>query len=247
MAQMTSYQKAAKRLRAKILKGTFPPGGRLPAERDLCGLLGISRITVRQALDLLEEEQLIVRRQGSGTYVSESPRQILPLSLDYAGSVRKHAPNLSRRLLGMRWTSAAPWASSFLGDVSGKILSAERLDKSRTENLAWDHAAIPVEFADKLTRKDLASLDFVNLWMQRQGITIFEIRQQVSAVAADQTDVERMGVLIGAPILQAIETYLSPSNKVLGVFLSHYLPGRIALHSRFRWSSQRTSRVSDPA
>lgn len=234
---MTSYQKAAERLRGKILKGVFPPGARLPTERDLCGLLGISRITVRQALDLLEEEKLILRRQGSGTYVSERPRQILPLGLDYAGSVRLHAPHLSRRLISMRWTTSAavPWTEVFVGKMQGKILSAERIDKSRTENLAWDHAVIPETFGDKLTRRELASMDFVERWKSRQKIKISEIYQQVSAVSADELDAARLGVDLGVPILQTIETYHSPEKAILGVFLSHYLPGRVELRSKFKW------------
>jgi len=237
MPAKTSYQKAAQRLRAKILKGIFPPGARLPTERDLCGLLGISRITVRQALDLLEEEKLILRRQGSGTYVSERPQQILPLGVDYAGSVRMHAPNLSRRLVSMKWTkvAAVPWAEAFIGKIEGRILSSERIDKSRSENLAWDHAVIPETFANKLTRRELASMDFVERWKIRQKIQISEIHQQVSAVSANEIDASRLGVRLGVPILQTIETYESPDNEVLGIFLSHYLPDRVELRSKFKW------------
>ena len=237
MPAKTSYEKAAEKLRAKILKGILPPGARLPTERDLCGLLGISRITVRQALDLLEEEKLILRRQGSGTYVSERPIQVLPLGVDYAGSVRLHAPNLSRRLVSMKWTTPAAlrWAEALLGKLEGRILSSERIDKSRTENLAWDHAAIPEAFADKLTRRELASMDFVERWKSLQKIKISEIHQQVSAVSADELDAARLGVTLGVPILQTIEAYHSPDKEVLGVFLSHYLPGRVELRSKFKW------------
>lgn len=239
-AKQHSYQKSAEKLRAKILKGAFLPGGRLPAERELCHQLGVSRITVRLALDLLEEEKLVLRRQGSGTYVSDHPRQVLPLGVDYAGSVREHAPNLSRRLIGKRWSTpaAVPWAIPFLGQTTGRVLSAERIDRSTTENLAWDHAVIPERFADKLTRRELGSVDFVERWTHRQNITISEIRQQISAVPSSELDGIRLGVAIGVPILQAIETYTSHDNEILGVYLSHYLPGRIELHTKFQWRAR---------
>lgn len=237
MATSHSYQKAAGKLRAKILAGIFPPGGRLPTERELCHQLGVSRITVRLALDVLGSEKLILRRQGSGTYVSDHPSQVLPLGVDYAGSVREHAPNLTRQLLGKRWTkpSAVPWAIPFLGPTAGRLLSAERIDRSLTKNLAWDHALIPEVFADKLTRRQLASLDFVERWKQRQNFRIAEVRQTISATAADEIDRARLSVDVGSPILQTVETYVSTTKEVLGVFLSHYLPGRIELHSRFQW------------
>jgi GntR family transcriptional regulator len=52
-----------------LLAGRYRPGDRLPPEHDLAGMLGISRGTLRSALERLAERGEIVRRQGSGTYV----------------------------------------------------------------------------------------------------------------------------------------------------------------------------------
>lgn len=59
---------------ARMLKeGNLMPSGRLPPERDLCNQIGVSRSTLRTALDLLEAEGKIWRRVGSGTYAGSSP------------------------------------------------------------------------------------------------------------------------------------------------------------------------------
>jgi DNA-binding FadR family transcriptional regulator len=55
-----------------IQAGSFPPGARLPAERNLCEILSVSRSAVRNALALLEGEGRITRVPGSGTYVREA-------------------------------------------------------------------------------------------------------------------------------------------------------------------------------
>ena len=65
------YHQIADRLRARIASGAYPLDSRLPTENELAEQLGVSRPTVRQALDLLDREGLVVRVKGSGTFVSQ--------------------------------------------------------------------------------------------------------------------------------------------------------------------------------
>jgi GntR family transcriptional regulator len=64
------YQQLQRSLRDAIEKGVIAPDDALPPERDLAEMLGVSRITVRKAIDELVEDGLLIRKQGSGTYVS---------------------------------------------------------------------------------------------------------------------------------------------------------------------------------
>ena len=69
---MKSADIIAQRLRDAIFTGTYANGERLPAERDLAEHFGASRGTVREALKRLEDQQLLVRKIGSGTFVHHS-------------------------------------------------------------------------------------------------------------------------------------------------------------------------------
>ncbi|MBW6420128.1 FadR family transcriptional regulator [Rhizobium sp. XQZ8] len=69
---------ALDRLRELMRAGEFGAEGRLPTERALTDLLGISRRAVRRALEVLEAEGLIWRRQGSGTFIGERPSDLHP-------------------------------------------------------------------------------------------------------------------------------------------------------------------------
>src|ERR671936_773966 len=60
-------------LRQAILGGTFRPGSQLPTEAELCEMLGVSRTVVREALRVLEDEGLVTRRHGVGTFVRNHP------------------------------------------------------------------------------------------------------------------------------------------------------------------------------
>jgi DNA-binding FadR family transcriptional regulator len=65
------YRQIAEQLRALMTGGEYPPGSRLPAERDLAQQLGVSRPSVREALIALEVEGWVEVRTGSGVYVLE--------------------------------------------------------------------------------------------------------------------------------------------------------------------------------
>ena len=70
------YRQIAEQLRSLVTSGEFPPGSRLPAERDLAKQLGVSRPSVREALIALEVEGWVEVRTGSGVYVLERPGQL---------------------------------------------------------------------------------------------------------------------------------------------------------------------------
>ena len=67
------YQLIADRIRALIQSGDFPPGSRLPPERDLAVQLGVSRPSLREALIALEIDRSVEIRMGSGVYASAQP------------------------------------------------------------------------------------------------------------------------------------------------------------------------------
>jgi GntR family transcriptional regulator len=64
---------AEQELRQAIARGTFRPGSQLPTEAELCQMLGVSRTVVREALRVLEEDGLVARRHGVGTFVRDHP------------------------------------------------------------------------------------------------------------------------------------------------------------------------------
>src|SRR6266511_3332480 len=64
---------AQQELRQAIVGGTFRPGSQLPTEAELCEMLGVSRTVVREALRILEDDGLVARRHGVGTFVRNHP------------------------------------------------------------------------------------------------------------------------------------------------------------------------------
>lgn len=83
----TAIESVLETLLADIMRGTYPPGARLPAERELSKILGASRPTLREALRRLGEWQLVDPRRGSGIVVrplADWSIEVLPAYLRYA-------------------------------------------------------------------------------------------------------------------------------------------------------------------
>lgn len=76
------------RLRHMVANGVAGPDGRLPTERELCETLGVGRRAVRRALEALEAEGLVWRRQGKGTFVGQPPDPTGVLAAEIAGETR---------------------------------------------------------------------------------------------------------------------------------------------------------------
>ena len=86
MRQIPQYRKLYEMLRRHILEGVYLEGTLLPSENELCVLHGLTRPTVRQALDSLVRDGLIVKRQGKGSIVRKPPLSIGILSIEGTAS-----------------------------------------------------------------------------------------------------------------------------------------------------------------
>src|SRR4051812_10590345 len=83
-----AYAVVVDRLRRAIALGVLLPGDRLPPERTFAERLGVSRVTIREALRVLQGEGLLLTKRGSGgTIVSDAARLSGPINEDYRDEV----------------------------------------------------------------------------------------------------------------------------------------------------------------
>ena len=98
--QVPRYREVADALEQQIASGEPPPGGRVPSERAIAERFGLSRMTARQAVELLVRRGVVYRRPGSGTYVA-APRveHTLQRLLGFTEQMRAQGVEPSGRLL----------------------------------------------------------------------------------------------------------------------------------------------------
>jgi len=147
---------AADAIRDRILRGSYPVGERLPAERKLAEQLGISRLTLRAAIARLQSEGLLQPRQGDGVWVLDYRRdagvELLPHLLQQ-GELRLLSPFLQlRRALAAEAVAAASIQASDADldelQVLADRLATADLEALRHGNLVFSRRVI--ELADNL-------------------------------------------------------------------------------------------------
>lgn len=98
-SRLPAYAQMADILRSSISQGEYPPGARLPAESALAKAYGVSAMTARQAVSVLEEEGLVRRVQGSGTYVRKVGVAASNFGLEALGGILADRDNLQVRIV----------------------------------------------------------------------------------------------------------------------------------------------------
>jgi len=221
----TAYNQLAQSLRENIISRKWPSGCQIATERELCDHYRLSRITVRRALQILEHENLIVRRQGRGTFVNIRSRRKIPIIRgDFAGSINAYAPGSRRVLLEKKQIRANDEFARIFGITLGEqVVLALRLDLIEDRPAALDEVAIPLRYANQLADDDWQSFDFIERWRQRQGILPDYESQTIEAAPAEGRLVRWLKVKRGHPLL--VETNmvrLATGGQVAAKFVSYY-------------------------
>jgi GntR family transcriptional regulator len=221
---MTAYQRIADSLRQKLLSGAWEAGQQLPTERALCRQFDVSQITVRRALQILEQERLVERRQGSGTFAKSTALRKIPiLSTDFFGSIRRHAPRLERRLYSWQWGRASDAEAALLqATPDDAVLQAVRIDELQDEPVTLDEVSLVGRYADRLDEDDLAQLDFLRRWQTVQEIRLDYCSQTIEGVKAKSPISRLLQVRAREPLLKETSVLFLSGRQPAGMFVSYY-------------------------
>src|SRR4030095_13753239 len=123
------YHRIAEELRERIRGGEWGAGAPLPNQRRLAHAFGVTLMTLRQALELLERAPLITRRHGLGTFVAAPTIDYEILKLRrFAGELSARGEAVTTRVLDVRPAVAARRASAALGlPLRARVVVVERL------------------------------------------------------------------------------------------------------------------------
>ncbi len=194
------YFQVAEQLEAAIVSGDLSPGDRISNEIDLAGSLGLSRPTLRQAIKVLVDKGMIVRKRGVGTQVvgSQIYRSVELTSL-YDDLLRSgqqpHTDVLSCDVVG----APADVAGELGIEPGTAVWSLERVRRVADEPLALLHNHLPVDIAD-LRAADLRT-EGLYLLLRRAGIVLRVANQRIGARRAEAREARLLDERRGAPLL----------------------------------------------
>jgi DNA-binding GntR family transcriptional regulator len=194
------YFQVAQQLEQAIETGHLEPGSRLGNEIELAGRLGLSRPTVRQAIQSLVDKGLLVRRRGVGTQVVHSqvkrPLELTSLYDDLLAAGQRPATEV----IGSATGPASATVAAALGVAEGaQVRTLERLRSAHGEPIARLVNHLPADLME-LATADLEATGLYRL-MRSAGITLHSARQTVGARAATAAEGALLGEAAGAPLL----------------------------------------------
>jgi GntR family transcriptional regulator len=191
------------RLRARIRSGELGPGQRLPAERTLARTLGVSRMTVRQALGALADAGLVERGVGRGTFVSGAGRVVHDLRRvgGFTAAVERHGLRAGSRVLEARERTAPPVVAAALGLRPGApAIRVRRLRSAGGRALVLEDAWLPAVRLPGLLDRDLSGSLHAVL---RDGYELesAEVLERLEPGVAGAQEARALGVERGAPLM----------------------------------------------
>ncbi|MBK6402320.1 MAG: GntR family transcriptional regulator [Rhodocyclaceae bacterium] len=184
--------------------GEWRPGEVIPSETELAGRFGVSQGTVRKAVDELAAENLLLRRQGKGTYVAShnDPRAFFRfLRLEaLKGDI---GPSISVPLECWR-AKAGLEAARVLGiKLAEPIVIVRRLLQFSGKPVVVDEIYLPGDVFGGLTLEMLRNWpgSLYSLFESEFGVRMVRAEERLRAVAADRASAELLGVKEGSPLL----------------------------------------------
>ena len=233
-SRVPRYHQIAQVLRERIRSGSISPGERLDNQRRLAEDFGVTLMTLRQALEVLEREGLITRRHGLGTFVA-------PPSVDYdilhfrafAGDLTAVGEKVATRFLRTQRARADRHAARELGlDAGARVFVLERLRLVDGHPTSFQASHLPESIGEEVAKADLAVTPLRQVLAFKLGIEITAARETVSAETLPAREARELGCAPGVPCFRSDRVSTDAESHPI-VYDRVFIPG-----DRFRITRQ---------
>ena len=179
------YLQIAQQLREHILNEKYPLNARIPTEKELAVAMGVSRPTVRQALNLLEQEGRLTRVKGSGTFVTEPKilHESTHFVIGYREESRKHNCRLRTKVLLLQKEKLGKPAAKALGLTEGeRVTRMTRLrwleGQYNDKPIMYTTVYVPVRLFPEMAELDFTDVSFYEM-LDSRGLTVMRTSQRL--------------------------------------------------------------------
>lgn len=216
------YLQLQRRIAEAIAQRRLSPGDSLPPEREMAAMTGLSRVTVRKAVEGLVDAGQLVQRRGSGTFVAarvERLEQALSLLTSFTEDMARRGRTVDSVWLSRAIHAPAPEEVMALGLAAGdRVSRIERVRRSDGVPLAIERASIPT-----FALPDPAAVE-TSLYavMEARGMRPVRAVQRIAAANVTARDAELLGVPAGAAGLRIERIGYLASGRVVEFTRSLY-------------------------
>ena len=224
--RLPRYHRIAESLRERIRKGEWTAGAPLPNQRRLARDFGVTLMTLRQALELLERDHLITRRHGLGTFVAAPTIDYEILKLRrFAGELSAQGESVSTRVLDARPAVADRRAGAALGlTPRARVVMVERLRLVDEHPMSLQRSFLPAPIGEQVLTADLAETPLSQVLEFKLGIVVVRAREAVSAVRLAPREARELACPPGAPAFESERVSYNAAGQPV-VFDRVFIPG----------------------
>ncbi|WP_338048911.1 GntR family transcriptional regulator [Rhodobaculum claviforme] len=217
-------------LRDAILRGDHAPGAALPGEVRLAEAHGVSRVTIRRALDALSADGLIERRAGAGTRVATRATPPTGIKADFATLMPQlvaMGQSTTARLLSYGYVTPPPAVARALG-AEGQVQRAVRVRMAGAAPFSHLTTHVPAAIAQSFSEADLATTPLFRL-LERSGVKVDHARQSISATLAGPEVAEALEVAPGTALIALTRVVRDADGRGVEHLSALYRPDRFQL------------------
>jgi len=220
------YSRIAEALRRRILEGALAPGTRLDNQRRLAREFGVTLMTLRQALTVLEREKLIARRHGLGTFVAAP-------SFDYdILQLRRLAQDLTAlgepvatRFVSSRFARADRRLAEALAlDGRARVFVLERLRLLDQHPIGLQRSFLPATVGEEVAKADLNVTPLHQILEFKLGLQIAGASETISTIRLGRREARELGCRGGLPAFFS-ERISYTADRTPVVFDRVFIPG----------------------
>ena len=202
-------------IRKRILSGEFPPDVPLPSEESLGKEYEVSRITVRHALSALEQEGIISRKRGKGTFVSEKPRSLdSPRLSGFIEDIISMGIKTKTRVIDISWVEGPENVKERLNiQKQDKMLRIEKIRLIKGSSFSHVFDYLPPDIGQNIPSGKLTEKPLLMILEDDLDIRADTAIQTVEATIADAQVATLLGIRVGEPLLKVERTVFDVKEK----------------------------------
>ena len=222
------YHQAYLAMRKWIMAGDYAEGDSFPTEIALCGILGVSRITIKRALAELSGEGMISRHRGSGTIVSASKSRGL-IRTDFGAmmsNLQDVVATTQLEYLGEdRLIAPAEIADSLELKSGSEILQLYRRRLADGEPYVYSITYVPQDVASAFPKGGTSKMAMLQLLIDSDHAP-FEVYQRMTAAAADEKIATNLDMSMGDPVLKVTRLFRTSDMRPVQYTMLYFRPDR---------------------
>ncbi len=210
------YQQIKALMTKSLQHAEWRPGEAIPSEMELAARFKVSQGTVRKAIDELAAENLLVRRQGKGTFVATHAEEHVQFRFLRLMPDTGEAGGMTRRLIDCkRQRAPAEIARALQLRVSDPVIRVRRVLSFRETPVVLDDIWLPSALFKGLTAERLAAHrgPMYGLFESEFGVRMIRAEEKIRAVAADAPSAAVLALKVDAPLLSVERLSMTYGDK----------------------------------